>query len=92
MNRLLEVEVALADQLAADDAAEDAGLLAPDDRRTCHTCRAWATDEHLTSPAHLRATFARPDYVAAFVAARRHAAGQPSRDSAESASRGEGVA
>ncbi|MBT0771767.1 hypothetical protein KIH74_22695 [Kineosporia sp. J2-2] len=41
----------LADAIAADDAAEDQGMH-PDDRATCHRCRAWATPEHLTSPRH----------------------------------------
>lgn len=37
--------------LAAEDRAEDGGLRA-DDRRTCHTCKTWATDAHLNSPLH----------------------------------------
>jgi hypothetical protein len=60
--------------LAAEDAAEDAGLLGADDRRTCHTCRAWATGAHVTSPGHLAATFADPQYVAAWAATRAPAA------------------
>jgi hypothetical protein len=44
--------VGLARLLAAEDAAEAAGLLTADDRRTCHTCRAWATTGHVAGPAH----------------------------------------
>jgi hypothetical protein len=38
--------------LVAEDADEDAGCLAADDRRTCHTCQTWATPEHVTSAEH----------------------------------------
>ncbi|MER7331754.1 MULTISPECIES: hypothetical protein [unclassified Micromonospora] len=47
----------LADALAADDAAEDAGMH-PDDRLTCHTHQCWLEDcaDH---PMHTRpATYA----------------------------------
>ncbi len=37
--------------LIADDEAENAGMHA-DDRRTCHGCQAWATEEHLDGPQH----------------------------------------
>jgi len=40
--------------LAAEDAAEAAGRLTADGRRTCSTCQTWATPEHLTSDEHWR--------------------------------------
>jgi hypothetical protein len=49
------VEVDLAVELAAEDASEDAGELQADDRRTCHTCRTWATPTHLANAEHQRA-------------------------------------
>ena len=42
----------LAAALADEDNRESAGLLSADDRRTCHTCRTWATDTHTASAAH----------------------------------------
>jgi hypothetical protein len=35
-----------------ENAAEDAGELDARQRRTCRTCAAWATDDHLAGPAH----------------------------------------
>jgi hypothetical protein len=42
--------------ISTEDTQEDAGRLSPDDRTTCHTCRIWATSEHLTSASHVRRT------------------------------------
>ncbi len=58
----------LAAMLAAEDAAEDdpTSPLAPDDRATCHGCRALATKEHLDSEQHRRG----PVAVVAAVAGR----------------------
>lgn len=43
----------LATALLADDALEDQGM--PDnDRRTCFTCQAWGTPEHIESREHKR--------------------------------------
>lgn len=50
--------------LAKEDRSEEEGLLSPDNRRTCHTCRAWATAEHITSQAHIRRTGASAQAVA----------------------------
>jgi ADP-ribose pyrophosphatase len=46
----------LADQLRYEDEQEDIGRLEAAGRLTCHTCQAWATDEHIESPEHKRAT------------------------------------
>lgn len=42
----------LAEVLAAEDAAEDAGTLRGHDRRTCHRHRAWATEQHMGLASH----------------------------------------
>jgi hypothetical protein len=42
----------LAQVLAWEDRQEDDGLLEPDNRRTCHTCRTWVTQAHLASAVH----------------------------------------
>jgi hypothetical protein len=44
----------LAAQLAYEDEQEDIGRLEAAGRVTCHTCEAWATDEHIESPEHKR--------------------------------------
>lgn len=41
--------------VAREDVAEEAGTLDPDDRLTCHTCRAWATAAHISGNAHWQA-------------------------------------
>jgi hypothetical protein len=51
----------LADALARDDAAEDAGMLG-NDRRTCHTCRTWAAPGHPNTPEH-KAAIGMPSYM-----------------------------
>jgi hypothetical protein len=45
-------ELTLEEVLLREDRQEEAGTLDADDRRTCHSCRAWATDEHVDSEAH----------------------------------------
>lgn len=45
----------LADQLRYEDEQEDIGRLNEANRKTCHTCQAWITDEHIESPEHKRA-------------------------------------
>ena len=42
----------LAAVLRFEDAAEDRGELPADDRDTCHSCKAWATPDHLASDEH----------------------------------------
>lgn len=40
-----------------ENAREDAGTLEANDRQTCYTCCAWATEEHIESDAHFEAVF-----------------------------------
>jgi len=65
----------LAYTIAAEDDAEDAGTLPDTDRRTCHSCRMWATPEHLSSDRHYLATGAwladLPPHRAANIARKR---------------------
>lgn len=49
MDRELGVE------LVSEDLSEMLGMLGADDRRTCYTCKAWATEEHVQSAGHWRA-------------------------------------
>lgn len=51
--------VSCAAVIAAEDAAEDAGLIAPDARITCHGCRVWATREHVDGGHHVPGGYAR---------------------------------
>lgn len=54
--RILQVaearELGLTAALAYEDQEEDAGVLDPDDRVTCHGCNAWATFDHVASEQH----------------------------------------
>ena len=42
----------LAAMLRFEDDAEERGRLSADERDTCHSCKAWATDDHLASAQH----------------------------------------
>lgn len=53
----------LEQRITWEDAREDAGKLRHDDRLTCHTCREWATADHLASPAHERRLAAAAEQV-----------------------------
>jgi hypothetical protein len=47
----------LVDVLRFEDAAEDAGRLPADARETCHSCKAWATPEHVAGQEHAALVF-----------------------------------
>lgn len=71
----------LEQRIAWEDAQEDAGKLQRD-RLTCHTCREWATTDHLASRAHERRLAAAAERVLLSDRARALAQGDSRRTAA----------